>query len=263
MHFQNHENAIIVSSVPFLWRPKCQKFILNIHGDFRKERGFSSPGKILAHWYPKNMQFADEIIFPSKWLSDQFFDEKNLVIHNLIDETIFEKNISRNPENNEFFTITSFHFWEKWRGVLEIIKNLENLKKPYIFHIFGDGKFQKIIEKKLPKINFGTIIWHWFSRKKTIFKTISHNAIFIYASDLDVIPMSILETMQQDFPVCIKKIPQFQEFFDDAICFQNMGEFVQIIEEIQQNRENNKKISQTILKNFDEEKILEAWKNIF
>ncbi len=75
--------------------------------------------------------------------------------------------------------------------------------------------------------------------------------------------MSILETMQQDFPVCIKKIPQFQEFFDDAICFQNMGEFVQIIEEIQQNPENNKKISQTILKNFDSEKILEAWKNIF
>ena len=263
LHFQNHKNAIIVSSVPFLWRPKCQKFILNIHGDFRREQGFWSPGNILAHWYPKNIKFADTIIFPSKWLSDQFFNEKNIIIYNLIDETIFEKNISQNPENNEFFTITSFHFWEKWRGVLEIIKNLENLKKPYMFHIFGDGKFRKIIEKKLPKIHFGTIIWHRFSRKKIIFETISHNAIFIYASDLDVIPMSILETIQQNFPVCIKKIPQFQEFFENEIVFQNDVDFVKIIEKIQQNPENNKKISQKALKNFDEEKILEAWKNVF
>ena len=112
-------------------------------------------------------------------------------------------------------------------------------------------------------MHFGTIFWHGFLPKKKIFELMAQNSIFVYASNLDVIPMSILETMQQNFPVCIKKIPPFQEFFDDAICFQNMGDFVQIIEEIQQNPENNKKISQTILKNFDEEKILNAWKNLF
>ena len=91
----------------------------------------------------------------------------------------------------------------------------------------------------------------------------AQNSIFVYASDLDVIPMSILETIQQNFPVCIKKIPQFQEFFENEILFQNDEDFIKKINEIQKNSENNKKISQTILKNFDEEKILNAWKNLF
>ena len=99
--------------MPFLWRPKCQKFILNIHGNFCKEQGFLSPRKILAHWYPKNMRFADEIIFPSKWLANEISLSKNVVIYNLIDEIISQKNISKNSQKNEFFTITSFHFWEK------------------------------------------------------------------------------------------------------------------------------------------------------
>ena len=62
-----------------MWRPKCQKFILNIHGNFCKEQGFLSPGKILTHWYPKNMRFADEIIFPSKWLANKISSSKNVV----------------------------------------------------------------------------------------------------------------------------------------------------------------------------------------
>lgn len=146
---------------------------------------------------------------------------------------------------------------------METIKNLENLKKPYIFHIFGDGKFRKKIEKNLPKSNFGTIIWHGFLAKKTIFEMMAQNSIFVYASNLDVIPMGILETMQQNFPVCIKKIPQFQEFFENEIVFQNDVDFTKIITEALQNPENNKKISQKTLKNFDSEKILEAWKNVF
>lgn len=209
------------------------------------------------------MRFADEIIFPSKWLANEIFPSKNVVIYNLIDEIISQKNISKNSQKNEFFTITSFHFLEKWRGILEIIENLEKMQKSYIFHIFGDGKFREKVKKNLPKMHFGTIFWHGFLPKKKIFELMAQNSIFVYASNLDVIPMSILETMQQNFPVCIKKIPQFQEFFENEILFQNDEDFIKKINEIQKNSENNKKISQTILKNFDEEKILNAWKNLF
>lgn len=59
------------------------------------------------------MRFADEIIFPSKWLANEVFPSKNVVIYNLIDEIISQKNISKNSQKNEFFTITSFHFLEK------------------------------------------------------------------------------------------------------------------------------------------------------
>ena len=117
------------------------------------------------------------------------------------------------------------------------------MQKSYIFHIFGDGKFREKVKKNLPKMHFGTIFWHGFLPKKKIFELMAQNSIFVYTSNLDVIPMGILEAMQQYVPVCIKKIPQFQEFFENEILFQNDEDFVKIINEIQKNSENNKKIS--------------------
>lgn len=43
LHRNTEKYDIIVSVLPFLWKPPHCQFILNIHGDYRMDRGIKNP----------------------------------------------------------------------------------------------------------------------------------------------------------------------------------------------------------------------------
>lgn len=240
MHFFGKEFNTIVSVVPFFWRPFGEKFFINIHGNFRKEKNWHSFGGILAYLYEKNLQFSDKNIFPSNWLANQFSDKKNIIIENIIQPQNHPKNPTKNLQKN-FFTISNFHFYEKCCGILEIIKNLENLDEKYTFHIFGGGKYLQKIKNQIPATK-NTIIFHDFMPKEKIFAKIPENSIFLYHSFLDIIPTVILEAIYADFRILIYELPQFGEFFDEEIFYKNQEEFSRKLQKIQSQTKNFEKI---------------------
>ena len=68
LHFFNNKYDLIISSVPFFWKPFNSKYILNIHWLYRNDRWFRNPWAILNRFYPYNTLFSQFTIYPSYFL---------------------------------------------------------------------------------------------------------------------------------------------------------------------------------------------------
>lgn len=257
-HFFGKKYDIIVTNVPFFWRPFSKKFFLNIHGDIHTERKKSLLHRIFFHLYCKNMQFSDEIIFPSKWLANRIAPNHHTVIPNIICVKN-PPNSWKNSEKNIFFTITNFHFQQKCEWIQKIIDNLEKRWEKYNFHIFWGGKFLSKMRNATPKTE-NSIVFHNFQPKTKIFETMKHkNAIFIYHSHLDIIPTSLVEAILCDFRVLVAPLAPFEEFFHSQIFYTNFDNFCEKLQKMSLQTENREKIA----KIFNNSKNLSTWLKLF
>lgn len=227
LHFSKSD--IIFSIIPFLFKPIwTKKYFFNLHWNYKIERKNKWLWVKLLYLAELNLWFSDKIILTSYYLADKLrfkkkYINKIIIIPNFL-SNINVKNIQSLENNYNFMTITSFKFYDKWKGIINlwnVIKRLwEKLTDKVInFTIIwneNNDNFTKIINE-FNKISFPdntNIIWKWWLNKNEINKEFLLNNTFLYWTELDNFPWVILEALNNNLKVYVNDFPSFRYFLD-------------------------------------------------
>jgi glycosyltransferase involved in cell wall biosynthesis len=202
-----------VLPLPFnIWRTPI---ILNIRGDFRREKGIRNP---LGYFYPLAIKTATKIISPSNFLGKELNLQNYEVIPNFVNEELFT--IKKTPKKHQkeeihIATMTKFHFRDKAKGVVKLVEILSKLKtkKKIIFSIYGGGRYLNEVKEEVSKIHLNnniTLIWKGFINNPH--KSIIENDIFLYWSDHDNFPNAVLEALGLGMLVISNDVGAVREF---------------------------------------------------
>lgn len=267
LHFLKFD--FIFSVIPFLFKPLLTwKYIYNPRWNFELEKKKNNLWNKLLYFSNYNLKFADNIWIVSYFLADKLnfrdkYNDKILIIPNFVD--INEYNIWEkiyNDSKYKILTITSFKFFDKWRGVLNLWKVISKLwEKTFkdiewtIIWNDNSDNFLKI-KQEFDKLNFNyniTIKWLWWCSKDIIKQELKNNDYFLYWTYLDNFPNILLEALASKMKVLVNDFESFKYFLDESIiCEKEWNMLMRILN-------NNKEININIFEN-DKEIII---KNIY
>lgn len=231
---QPFRKGICHSTLPFLLKPKNQKYILTIHGNFYLGTD------IWARLYPRAILIADIVTLPSRFLKDELIKEAGIKGQNLVAEKlnkaviipngvlpvqfisaeqveIAEKHITKSTEKK--FTVgimTNFNFPQKAEGIIKLTKILANTKLPIHILIAGDGLLKAKIEQQVIEIikKYSNIECQFLGhiKKELFFPQID---IFTYYSNMDNQPLALMEAMTTGIPVITNSVGAVHEVLTD------------------------------------------------
>lgn len=244
LHFKKADT--IFSIIPFIFKPiRAKKYIFNLHWNYEIEKKNKGLWVKLLYLAPLNLWFSDTIMLTSYYLADKLdfrkkYKNKIEIVSNFVEE-ITEKNKHLEKNNNNFLTITSFKFYKKWKGILnlwEIIKKIgENQpKKNIIFSIIWNDESEnwKKIMDEFNTINFSKnvkIQWKWWLSKTEIKQEFLAHNTFLYWSELDNTPWVILDAINYDLRVFVNNFESFKYFLPEEIICKDEEEMVKKIKE--------------------------------
>lgn len=231
-HF-NNKYDVIISVVPFFWRPPRCKFILNIHWLFRQDRWFFNAWALLNWFYPYNTLFADTILYPSNYLKEycNFKNLSQLIIWNFCDIEIQKPKIFQRKENYELITVTGFQFYEKARWVIQLAQYLKNYNEwiSLKWSIIGSGTYfneirnqTEVILKNKKNIQVDFV---GFVDRVNILHLLRHSDIFIYATYCETFGIAILEAISTWMPAILLNHQVFVENFHKSMIVENENQF--------------------------------------
>ena len=179
--------------------------------------------------YPKAIKMASKIIVPSLFLQNKLNINNATVIPNVLKIEDFPVIHLKNKATINILTVTGFYFQNKAKGVLNILKNLnylpEPLKNRINYKIIGGGKFLANIKNKAA--NFSSIKYEFlgWQNPKDYFPGTD---IFLYYSNLDNMPMVILEAMASGLPIITNLFGAIEEMIkngEDGLIAKNDEEY--------------------------------------
>jgi glycosyltransferase involved in cell wall biosynthesis len=223
-----------VLPIPFnIWN---KPILLHIHGDFRVERGLNNP---LGFIYPLAILNAKQIIVPSIFLKNKINLKNCEVIPNFLTDEIFKfnKKYSNQKSNINLCCMTKFHFHEKARGVLSLVKiiNELNVSKKITLNILGGGKYLPLIKKEVSEIRIKkNIVINFIGFVDNPMSYLVNQDIFTYYSYLDTFGISIIEAMGLGIPTITNDLGPFKEvIINDSVGFIcSNEEYVEKLEKI-------------------------------
>lgn len=215
------EADIIHTTLPLFFNLQNKKIILTIKGDYRKEKNF---WKLL---WPLAIKRAKVITVPSKFLKEELKIDRAIVIPNSIFPENYRPVKHKDKKILRITTITSFAFWNKARGIIELMKILEKLKKEskqkFKFTVIGDGKFLKKIKEKSKKFEIPVEFTSFHPSPK---KILERSDIFVYYSFHDNFPISILEAMACGLPVVANEFGAVKEIIKKDFCTNDQKKYL-------------------------------------
>lgn len=272
-HFIYGKNKYIITNVPLLIRFSKRNFIFNIKGNYKKERQlFKNP---LGYLYGINKIWSEKIVLPSNYLKDILNIKNAVIIKNAVSEELIkagEQIRKTNRDNNSvnLIMVTMFGFREKAEGALKVIQCLSKVKteKNVTLNIFGKGSFEKEIKKEASKINLpSNIKVNFKGYTKNINDEYRKADIFVYWSDLDVMPNVFLEAMAFGLPIIVNNFPSFAEILEkENIVVRNEAEYAYHLEKLINDFNKVKFIgsaNKTRLQKYDITNIIKLWLNLF
>lgn len=211
LHFNSRDT--IISVIPFLFLRNKKKFILNIRGNYHKEKRISNP---LSYLYTSNVKLADKIILPSKYLKKELSLPQAVIIPNSIDTDTHPPALPAPGGRNtpvKIVTVTNFDFPQKARGVNKLINIINRLNTARLleFHIYGSGQWLKSAKQqyKLHNIKKCRVFFHGHSNN--IHRALSDKHIFVYWSTFDNMPNTLIEALACGLPIVANKYGAYQE----------------------------------------------------
>ena len=190
--------SFLIAPTPALWiaRMRGQKTIVHYHsGEARDHlRRFRSARKILRR--------ADRLVVPSEYLI-RVFDEfglKSQAIPNLIDENqfIFRKRVPLRPH---LICTRGFHHYY---GIDVVVRAFAELKKQFpsaCLDLVGKGPLEHEILALLRDLNLSGVRFRGVAAREEIGRLYHEADIFVNASWLDNMPVSIQEAFASGTPV--------------------------------------------------------------
>ena len=137
LHFNRRDT--IVSVIPFLFAANKKNFIMNIRGNYRRERRLSNP---LSYLYDYNLRLAHKIIVPSHYLKKELHLPQATVIPTSTDVRPAAPLAASIGIPVQLATITNFDFRPKAQGISKLINIVNQLetKHPLTVNIYGGGQ---------------------------------------------------------------------------------------------------------------------------
>ena len=145
---------------------------------------------------------VDEIVVPSGYLEDVFgeFGLKAIVVPNLVDLSQF-RNRERNPLRPHLVCTRGF---SEYYSVDVVVKAFAELKKQYPearLDLIGGGPLEATIRKQVADLNLNGVNFVGVVSRQEIGKYYDQADIFINASWLDNMPVSVIEAFRSGTPV--------------------------------------------------------------
>ena len=216
----------------FAWLPKMfgKKVIVTIHGlDWQREKWKSGFGSTFIHQGEKNaVKYADEIIVLSKGVQDYFektYGRKTVFIPNGV-----SNHIEREPQiiknkfglgKDEYILFLGRLVPEKGiKYLIEAFKQVDTEKKLVIAGGSSDSSEFENEMKELAKED-KRILFTGFVQGQELEELYSNAYVYVLPSDLEGMPLSLLEAMSYGNCCLVSDIPECVDVVEDkAIIFQ-------------------------------------------
>lgn len=216
----------------FAWLPKLfgKKVIVTIHGlDWQREKWKSGFGSTFIHQGEKNaVKYADEIIVLSKGVQDYFektYGRKTVFIPNGV-----SNHIEREPQiiknefglgKDEYILFLGRLVPEKGiKYLIEAFKQVDTEKKLVIAGGSSDTREFENEMKELAKED-KRILFTGFVQGQELEELYSNAYVYVLPSDLEGMPLSLLEAMSYGNCCLVSDIPECVDVVEDkALIFQ-------------------------------------------
>ena len=215
----------------FCWLPKLfgKRVVVTIHGiDWQREKWQSGLGSKFIHQGEKNAaKYADEVIVLSKGVQDYFKETYGR-------ETHFIPNGVNRPQIREASLITDKFGLKKdsyilflgrlvpEKGIRYLIEAFKNVKTDKKLVIAGGSSDTDSFMKELKELAKGDnrILFTGFVQGAMLDELYSNAYIYTLPSDLEGMPLSLLEAMSYGNACLVSDIPECTEVVEDkAIIF--------------------------------------------
>ena len=216
----------------FAWLPKLfgKKVIVTIHGlDWQREKWKSGFGSKFIHQGEKNaVKYADEIIVLSKGVQDYFekiYGRKTVFISNGVSDHIERKpQIIKNKfglDKDEYILFLGRLVPEKGiKYLIEAFKQVDTEKKLVIAGGSSDTSEFENEMKEIAKED-KRILFTGFVQGQELEELYSNAYVYALPSDLEGMPLSLLEAMSYGNCCLVSDIPECAEVVEDkALIFQ-------------------------------------------
>ena len=210
----------------FTWLPKLfsKKVIVTIHGlDWQREKWKSGFGAKFIHHGEKNaVKYADEIVVLSKGVQDYFKKEYGR-------ETVFIPNGVNRPKIQEAELITKKYSLEKdsyilflgrlvpEKGIRYLVEAFKNVKTDKKLVIAGGSSDTDSFMNELKDLakDDDRIIFTGFVQGQILKELYSNAYVYTLPSDLEGMPLSLLEAMSYGNCCLVSNIPECTEVVED------------------------------------------------
>lgn len=215
----------------FCWLPKLfrKRVIVTVHGiDWQREKWKSGFGSKFIHCGEKNtVKYADEIIVLSKGVQEYFQKEngrKTVFIPNgvnrpeVVDADLITKRFDLHK--NEYFLFLGRLVPEK--GLRYLIEAYKQVKTDKKLVVAGGASDTDAFTKEMKKLAASDprIVFTGFVQGQTLDELYSNAYVYVLPSDLEGMPLSLLEAMSYGNCCVVSNIDECAEVVEDkAITF--------------------------------------------
>lgn len=235
LHFTRH--AKIISVVPFLFVRNRRNLILNIRGNYRKEKRLTNP---LSYLYDRNLKLAAKTVVPSIYLKNELKLPHATVIPTSTD--IHLKPNSPLPDRDDhtvrLATITNFDFRPKAQGInklINIVNQLDTTEKISI-HIYGGGRWLEHAKQQFDLHNYKKFPVTFHGYFKNASDVLPGNDVFIYWSTFDNMPNVLIEATACGLPIVVNRYAAYEEVIgNDNLLADSEKQFTQHLLNLVQN----------------------------
>ena len=210
LHFNKQDK--IISVVPFLFVRNRHKLILNIRGNYRKEKRLTNP---LSYLYDRNLKLAAKTVVPSLYLKNELMLPEATVIPTSTDIHLQPINPPAHPTDRtvRLATITNFDFRPKAQGInklINIVNQLETSVKMSI-HIYGGGRWLDHAKQQFDLHNYKKYPVFFHGYFQNAIDVLPGNDIFIYWSTFDNMPNVLIEATACGLPIVVNRYAAYEE----------------------------------------------------
>lgn len=215
----------------FCWLPKLfrKRVIVTVHGiDWQREKWKSGFGSKFIHCGEKNtVKYADEIIVLSKGVQEYFqkeYGRKTVFIPNgvnrpeVVDADLITKRFDLHK--NEYFLFLGRLVPEK--GLRYLIEAYKQVKTDKKLVVAGGASDTDAFTKEMKKLAASDprIVFTGFVQGQTLDELYSNAYVYVLPSDLEGMPLSLLEAMSYGNCCVVSNIDECAEVVEDkAITF--------------------------------------------
>lgn len=228
----------------YCWLPKLfhKRVIVTVHGiDWQREKWKSGFGSKFIHIGEKNaVKYADEIIVLSKGVQDYFqkeYGRKTVFIPNgvnrpeVVDADLITKRFDLHK--NEYFLFLGRLVPEK--GIRYLIEAYKGVKTDKKLVIAGGTSDTDSFTKELKELAASDprIVFTGFVQGQTLDELYSNAYVYVLPSDLEGMPLSLLEAMSYGNCCVVSDIAECAEVVEDKAVVFKKGDVNDLREKLQ------------------------------
>jgi len=270
LHFHNKYD-LIISSIPFFWKPFNCIYIIQQHWLFRNDRGFTSIPKLLNWLYPYNSYFSKIVLYPSEFLKKYYnsnhWDQR--VILNFSTFPIVKNKRVSLIDKNEINLLTIFRadIYNKAKWIIDLYEKLKLFKpnKKINYRIAWFWKYYNEMKEKfdISKLDKNIEIkWIWWLDREGVIEEIKKTDIFIYSTFYETFWIILIEVLSLWKPVLLNNFDSYYWLYDDEFISKNNKDFIFKLDKLIKNEKYYNEYLEKWYENvekFDKEKIINEW----